>query len=153
MTHGELDIFADRVNDAMQDIMKSVIRLQTNAFFKGKITVPQFLALHLLAKKGESRMSDLAHLMGVTTAATTGVVGRLVKCGYVKRIYDPQDRRIIRIQLTVKGAELADKITQERRGMIISLFSQISEKERQEYLKILLHIHEHLPAASGEKLG
>jgi DNA-binding MarR family transcriptional regulator len=70
----------------------------------------------------------------------TGIVDRLVKYGYVLRIFDPQDRRIIKIKLATKGTELVKKINQQRRQMIIKIFGQLSERDRQDYLRILLQI-------------
>ena len=72
----------------------------------------------------------------------TGVIDRLVKSGHVLRIPDPKDRRIIRIDLTSKGRDLVNKIYQQRRQMIIRIFGKISAAERQDYLKILMHVHD-----------
>lgn len=134
--------FADNLNKIMPLIIKEFARRQVNELYKGKITLPQFLILNFLSQQGESRMTDMANFMGVTTAAMTGIVERLVKYGYVLRIFDPADRRIIKARLTSKGAELVRRINQERRKMIINIFGKISEAERSDYLRILLRIHD-----------
>jgi DNA-binding MarR family transcriptional regulator len=137
-----LSEFADKINEIMPEIAKSFIRRQTNELFKGKITLPQLFILDLLNKKGASKMTDIAHFLNVTTSAATGIVDRLVKFGYVERVYEPLDRRIIKIKLTAKGAQLLSKINREKRQMIMDIFVKISQKEREDYLRILMRIRE-----------
>lgn len=134
--------FADKINQIMPEIIKKFIRKQTNELFRGKITLPQFFILDFLNKQGEARMTDLAHFLNVTTAAATGIVARLVKYGHVQRVYEPLDRRIVKIELTTKGLGLLKKINQQKRQMIIEVFGKISQAERDDYLRILMRIHD-----------
>ncbi|MDP2044477.1 MAG: hypothetical protein Q8K15_04840, partial [Candidatus Omnitrophota bacterium] len=76
----------------------------------------------------------------VTTAASTGIVQRLVLLGHVRREYDQSDRRIIRIKLSTKGTELLKKISQQRTQSVTKIFGQISENDRGEYLRILMQV-------------
>ncbi len=55
-------------------------------------------------------MTSLSLICGVSTAAITGMVDRLVKKGLVQRVHGKYDRRIITVELTDKGREYADKI-------------------------------------------
>ncbi len=134
--------FADKIGEIMPVIIKGFARRQTNALYKGKITLPLFLILEFLNREGQSKMTDLAHAMAVSTAAVTGIVDRLVKYGYVVRIFDLHDRRIVKITLTSKGLSLVKKVSQQRRQMIISIFGKISETDRLDYLRILMQIKE-----------
>lgn len=142
--------FADRINELMPEMIREFTKRQTNELFKGTITLPQFLILTLLYKKEESRMTDVAHFLNVTTAAATGLVDRLVKYDYVRRVYEPKDRRIIKIKLTAKGTELVKKICEQRRQMIMEIFGKISQPEREDYLKILTRMHQILTQEEGQ---
>jgi DNA-binding MarR family transcriptional regulator len=148
-----ISAFADTMNEVMPVIIKGFSRRQTDELYKGKITLPQFLILEFLLKEGESKMTALAHYMEVTTAAMTGIVDRLVKCGYVIRVFDPDDRRIIKTKLTLKGAELVKRVTQQRRQMIINIFGKISEVERNNYLSILMRIRDILAKQKEAQAG
>jgi DNA-binding MarR family transcriptional regulator len=134
--------FADRINEVMPILFKEFARRQTNELFKGKITLPQFLVLALLHKEGESKMSDLAASLKVTTPAMTGISDRLVRYGYISRSNDLQDRRIIKVKLTAKGFDLVKKIDEQRQQMIINIFGKISLADRKEYLRILTKIRD-----------
>ena len=85
-------------------------------------------------------MSDLARIMTVTTAAMTGTVERLVRYGYVERVFDPDDRRIIKIKLSQKGESFIAQINGRRRKANIKIFGQISSQDRENYLRILMQI-------------
>lgn len=136
-----LNEFTDRIHEIMPVLLREFTKRQRDELYSGKITLPQFFILNFLNRQGESRMTDLAHFMDVTTAAMTGIVDRLVKSGYLIRVFDPDDRRIIKIRLSAKGSGLVKKVYQHRRNMIMKIFGRISEEEREDYLKILLHIH------------
>ena len=142
--------FADELNKIMPTIIKEFARRHANELYKGKITLPQFFILNYLHENGESKMTDLAHFVKVTSAAMTGVIDRLVKYKYVLRVSDPKDRRIIKIKLTVKGEEFIKKINQQRRSMVINIFGKISVAERDEYLKILTQIRDILTKEAQE---
>ena len=134
--------FADRINDIIPIMIREFARYQVNELSKGKITLPQFLILDFLEKSGEAKMSGLANFMAVSTAAMTGTVDRLVRYGYVTRELEPEDRRVIKIKITLKGRELVKKINSQRRQMIIDIFGKISEADRSDYLRVLTKIEE-----------
>ena len=134
--------FADKLHEIMPVIIKEFVRRQEKELYKGKITITQFLILDFLHRRKESKMKTLADFMGVSTAAMTGMVDRLIRHAYVTRKFDPRDRRIIKIQLNSKGSELVEKISQKRRQMIVKIFGKISSQERADYLRILQRIYE-----------
>lgn len=144
--------FADKISQIMPVIIKGFAMRQKNELYKGKITLPQFLILEFLNREGETKMSGLAPVMGVSTAAVTGLVDRLVKYGYVVRVFDPRDRRIIRIKLTAAGLSLVKKVNQQRRQMIINIFGKISETDRLDYLRILMQIKGILSLPEGGRI-
>ena len=145
--------FADRLNEILPVLIREFAKRQAGELYKGKITLPQFIIMDFLNKKGPSKMSDVARFMSVSTAATTGIVDRLVKCGYIKRTYEPNDRRIVRIKSTSKGIELTKRINDQRRKMIISIFSRLSSAERDDYLRVLMRIRDILiPGDRPEEL-
>jgi DNA-binding MarR family transcriptional regulator len=149
MTARTLSEFSERVNEMMPVITREFLRHQTSEFFRVRLTMPQFIVLDILHRRDESKMTDLANFMHVTTAAVTGVVDKLVKSGYVKRANDPKDRRIIRVSLTAKGDSVIEKILDHRKKIMMRIFSMISEDEREAYIRILEHIKNQLVNKKG----
>ncbi len=141
--------FADKLNEILPELSRQIVSQSADELFKGKITLPQFFLMSLLRKEGELRMTDIARLLHVTTAAATGVVERLVKSGYLLRVYDPDDRRIIKVKLSPRGLNTVLKVLQERRKMIIDIFSRISPEDRQKYLEILMRVQQIMREQNG----
>ena len=140
MAARKLAEFADKMNEVMPVLIQGFARRQANELYKGKITLPQFLILDFLNKKGECKMTEIARFMHVSTAAMTGIVERIKRCNYVQRAYEPSYRRLIKVRLTYKGRELVKKVNRQRRNMIVDIFAKISQREREQYLNILMRI-------------
>ena len=51
-------------------------------------------------------MGDLSRTLGVPFSTATRTVDWLVENGYVQRLADPEDRRVVRVELTAAGKEL-----------------------------------------------
>jgi DNA-binding MarR family transcriptional regulator len=134
--------FADKLSKLLPEIARGTLRREAVELSCGHITMPQFLILNSLEKDGETRMTDIARTMGVTTAAATGIVDRLVKGSYVQRVYDSNDRRIIKIKLSSKGRELVQRICKQKMQGIIEVFGKIPSVDRENFLKILMRVHE-----------
>jgi len=151
MSHMPISDFADKMTKIMPVLIKEISRRNVGELYKDKVTMPQFFILNFLNQEDESTMTDMAKFMDVTTAAMTGIVDRLVKYGYVLRLSDPDDRRVIKIKATAKGEDLVKKINKQRRQMIMEIFSTISQREREDYLRILTRIYSMLTGAKEGK--
>jgi DNA-binding MarR family transcriptional regulator len=51
-------------------------------------------------------MGDLSRILGVPFSTATRTVDWLVNNGYIQRLADPEDRRVVRVALTEAGKEL-----------------------------------------------
>lgn len=75
-------------------------------------TLPQALALATIkAGPGPVTPSRLAHYLTQETQSVTGLIDRMEKQGWVRRVRDLPDRRAIRLELTEAGeAKLAETV-------------------------------------------
>ncbi len=144
MSHLSLAGFADKINQIMPVIAKEFMHLSVNELCRGKITIPQFFILNFLNTAGDSKMKDIASFIRVTTAAMTGIVERLVRRGYVERVFNLTDRRIIKIKLTAKAKALVKKVNAKKRRAVMKIFGKISQADRKEYLRIITKIRDTL---------
>lgn len=132
--------FADRINEIMPVMVKEFSRIQPKEIARGKITLPQIIIMQHLISSGALKMTDIANFMRFSTPAATGIVERLVKSGYVMREPDINDRRIVRIKVTHKGLSLMKRLSDDRRRVMIDTFGLLSDKDRQDYLRVLTRI-------------
>ncbi len=74
------------------------------------LSTAQVRTLIHLALYGPQTMGELAEGMHVTPASASGLVKPLVAAGLVERARDEQDERVVRVRLSPKAQELADRI-------------------------------------------
>src|SRR5919108_4206086 len=66
--------------------------------------------LNAIENAGGLTAGELARETGLTTGAVTGVIDRLERAGYARRVPDPGDRRRVKLEETPKFYARADKI-------------------------------------------
>jgi DNA-binding MarR family transcriptional regulator len=67
-------------------------------------------AVNIIENSGGLTAGELAKEAGLTTGAVTGVIDRLERAGYARRVADPDDRRRVKVEVTPKFYARADKI-------------------------------------------
>ena len=98
----------------MRHTMQDFMRLKR----KSGLSMSQVSTLHRLYHTGECGVSDIGERLGVTNAAASQLVDRLVGLGYLERTEDPQDRRGKVVTMTAKGrALIQENIENQRRWM------------------------------------
>ncbi len=129
--------FSEEITAILPYIIRGILKKQTDALRQGTITIPQYLALDLLNTHTLLKMKDIAHELNTSLPAATGLINRLYGINMVERIYDKNDRRVIYIKVTAKGKNIIETIRLQRQQAIKEIFSKLTEKERDNYLKIL----------------
>jgi DNA-binding MarR family transcriptional regulator len=69
------------------------------------LSITEHKALDMLSRQGPLTAGQLAEVTGLTTGAITGMVDRLGKAGFVRRVADVSDRRKIRVEAVVEKYE------------------------------------------------
>jgi DNA-binding MarR family transcriptional regulator len=102
------------------------------------------ILMRLVHDKGTG-VSEIGEQLGVTNAAASQAVERLVQLDLIERTEDPEDRRAKRLALTQKGRALIeqgivarskwiegvmDVLTLEQQSMIISALTLLNEAAR-----------------------
>jgi DNA-binding MarR family transcriptional regulator len=67
-------------------------------------------AINIIENSGGLTAGELAREAGLTTGAVTGVLDRLERAGYARRVADPADRRRVKLEVTPKFYARADRI-------------------------------------------
>jgi len=95
-----------------------------------ELTPPQFGVLEALAHLGPMKMCDLGCKLLMSGANVTGVVDRLEKKGWVRRVVDAGDRRTFLIHLTEEGSKLIVKFFPIHAERIEAFTNVLSSKEK-----------------------
>ena len=119
------------------------------------ISQGRFSVLMLLMNKGEgcsqaSTPAELAEMCGVTRATMTGLVDTLERDGLVTREPDPQDRRMMSVNLTAKGRERLNEVLPEHFRRMAMLMAGLTESERKTLVGLLLKILDRASAINSK---
>ncbi|MEU8470311.1 MarR family transcriptional regulator [Streptomyces sp. NPDC029006] len=96
------------------------------------ITPAQSRLLRTLAHyPSPPRMADLAERLEVVPRAVTTLVDGLEASGRVRRVADPANRRVTRIELTDEGHTALRELRAARRSAAEEMLAPLTEKERQ----------------------
>ena len=110
------------------------------------LTVPQFFVLRSVWRREQHpTMSTLADETLQRCATITGIVGRLVKMGLVKRQRDTHDRRQVLVELTPRGRERLDEVRHFRVQCLRETFSRLPPADARELLRLLRAYLEAVP--------
>ena len=100
-----------------------------------EVSLQQYRALVVLASRGPQRPRDLAVALGVEPSTATRLCDRLVRKRLISRRRAGDDRREVRLDLTLKGIRLVDSVTQRRRDEIEQILGVIPASQRASLVK------------------
>ncbi|WP_416975494.1 MarR family winged helix-turn-helix transcriptional regulator [Streptomyces sp. 4F14] len=102
------------------------------------VTPAQSRLLRTLAQySSPPRMADLAERLEVVPRAVTTLVDGLEANGKVRRVPDPTNRRVIRIELTEDGRTALSRLRGARRTAASEILAPLSRDEREELGELL----------------
>ncbi|MCL4559119.1 MAG: MarR family transcriptional regulator [Chloroflexi bacterium] len=81
--------------------------------------------------RGSGGVTDIGDDLGVTSAAASQMLERLVQQGFILRSESPQDRRVKQIILTDKGRQIIRESMVAREGWLEGLETTLSEAEKE----------------------
>lgn len=96
---------------------------------EGSLSLVHMNVLMLLHSQGPMAMSQLADLLDVSVASTTGIIDRMEKRGIVERRRSDVDRRVVEVHVTEKAEEIFMAMEAERRVRLSRLVETISDAE------------------------
>lgn len=82
-------------------------------------------------------MHELSDALGVPLSTATHIVDSLVESGYVKRVPDSADRRIVRVALTPTGAKLYATFNDFFNRHVKEFLSRFTQEERENMIALM----------------
>jgi DNA-binding MarR family transcriptional regulator len=104
------DSFSTTLRSAVAIIMRRSMQNYARYIKENGLSMSQMSALFYLYRKGSRGVSDIGEEMGVTSAAASQMLDKLVLQGLITRSEDPHDRRLKQIVLTDKGCQSLDHL-------------------------------------------
>ena len=114
-----------------------------------ELTSAQIKALTSFYGAEEYTMSDLSQNLGVTLPTTTSMINRLIQFGFIERKRDNNDRRVVKVKLTVRGRAILRKLMQERRIALEALLQALDNEELRTFLESIENVSSLIKKAKG----
>ena len=108
------------------------------------LTGPQLTVVKMLQAMGEMSLSQLSERIHAQNSTVTGIIDRMQREGLVLRSRSSRDRRVIRIQLTPKGRQLAADIPLQPTEILREALGSLSAQESQALVAILRKLAKHV---------
>lgn len=102
-----------------------------------------------LYPEGNMSMGEFGSTLSVPLSTATRIADWLVEHGYIQRMPDIEDRRVVRVALTDLGRELFKTIDQYIRQRIHQVMSSLTVEERTILLTLLSKLVSGLKEAAG----
>ena len=138
-------VFTEVIRDWSEVFMQRSMHDFRRFMDETSLSFSQINILMRLVHGGNTGVSEVGSQLGVTNAAASQAVDRLVQLGLIERTEDPEDRRAKKLALTPKGRTLIEKgievrsqwvegitvaLTPEQQGMIISALTLLTAAAR-----------------------
>ncbi len=129
---GSAHIFSSAVDDLMQERLHAVIGVQ--------LTFSQLKLLKLIAQSEACNISQVAAFLGVSSAAASKAVDRLVRRDLLRRTEAEGDRRAVEIALTVEGNRLLGEYEKVTSQTLEEIFGEVVPERLREIADSLDHL-------------
>src|SRR5450432_63379 len=100
----------DQVFEAIVYLYTESRRLTKELARRAQLTGPQLTVVKILESIGDLSLSELSDKIRAQNSTVTGIIDRMEREGLVQRVRSTEDRRVVHIRLTDKGAKLAREI-------------------------------------------
>ena len=87
--------------------------------------------------KGAFTVTEISNMLQVTPAGATHLINPLEEAGYIERLPDSHDRRIVRIGLTDKGTQTAESLISEVQENLIGLVNHLGEEDSRTLIRLM----------------
>ncbi len=109
---------------------------------ENELSPSQVNALMRLHYGGACGMSQIAGHLGITNAAASQMVERMVQAGLIRRVEDANDRRAKTLSLTSAGRDLVERSIDARKCWMESLTLELSPAQQENIAEALVVLTE-----------
>ncbi len=136
----EVKSSVDAILEALLYLYTESRRVTKELARRAELTGPQLTVLKLLEGVGDLSLSELSERIRAQNSTVTGIIDRMEREGLVLRARSTEDRRVVHIRLTEKGARIAREIAVEPMEVFRSALQVLSPSDARTLLEILTKI-------------
>ncbi|MDO4432346.1 MAG: MarR family transcriptional regulator [Aerococcaceae bacterium] len=114
------------------------------------LSIKEMHTIEAIGLSGTLSSSEVAKKLSITMGTLTVAINNLVKKGYVERVNLPEDRRVVRLQLTKRGKLLYRLHHKFHMNMVHKTLTDLATEEAEALIKGLRNLHQFLDTLKGD---
>ncbi|MGO8683328.1 MAG: MarR family winged helix-turn-helix transcriptional regulator [Thermoleophilia bacterium] len=115
--------------DDLRTVYANLHRLSVPAWQQLDLTMAQFKALVAIERSKATSVCMLGRELSIGESATSLLVDKLVRRGYVERTTDPDDRRRVLLAATVRGQELLHELRHGHHQSLMEWLTALTDED------------------------
>jgi DNA-binding MarR family transcriptional regulator len=119
------------IEDLLQQ-WKAVMAAARPRWSTADLTFPQLRALSVL-QRGHVSVGELAETLGIGLAAASTLADRMARRQFIVRRSDPDDGRVVRLELSARGRSLIERMERGRTEHLGKVIAQMTPAEREAF--------------------
>ncbi|HEY3368127.1 MAG TPA: MarR family transcriptional regulator [Symbiobacteriaceae bacterium] len=141
LTKSNVDRHVAEIEELLRSVSTILKKRGRDILSNFEITNPQFDALLVLRDFGELTMGELCQKMFLACSTATDLIDRMERNGLIERVRDTADRRVIRLRVLAKGAQIIDEVMVARRGYLANVLSEIDVADKERLIQALEQVN------------
>ena len=134
--------------DYIYDVFKEILQLNYKINYKELLDINLYpgqpILLENIFKKEGITQSELSNISLKKPATITTMINRLEHMGYINRVSDDNDKRIVRLYLTDLGRKKYYQLLNLKRSMSNNIFNGMSDEDISNIYNLLIKIKNNL---------
>ena len=134
-----IDDMGMRFAQEFLQVLAQIKRIDWNSEARQGVRQSEFRLLVTLLHSDASslKVSDLSSEMQITPAAVTHLINSLEEAGYIERLADQSDRRVVLVKLTDQGRHKIEMLKGHFLETLMGLIGYLGEHDSRELLRLL----------------
>lgn len=133
-------------DELLVKIFNNILEIEESALRNGvfsDLSVREIHIIDVIGNKDQRMMTEVAKDLNITVGTLTTAINKLIKKGYVERNRIEEDRRVVMVKITEKGAQAKRAHGEFHREMVNSMMIDQSEEEMEILLVSLGKLNEY----------
>lgn len=141
-----------KIHASMRTLFGLVHRLEDEAVKSSEFSDLSRAEIHAIMAIGTGRpktMTHVANLLEISVSTLTTTINKLVKKGYVERLRDDKDRRIVKIALSEKGVAAANERDTFLEELLQGATAQVEPDKLRYFISAIDNVNQYFLAKSS----
>jgi DNA-binding MarR family transcriptional regulator len=141
------------INDELVDVYDIILRIEERSIRKSRfkdINIKQMHLVHAIGLHSKKTTSEVAHILKLSKGTLTANLNILERKGYIIRVHNHNDHRVINLKLTSKGRLLYRAHSAFHQQLVKSFLKGFNDDEVRLIRKAIINLREFLDKASEQ---